>query len=127
MAFRRKIPVWFEITTLERNFENILESVSGRSATMGKDGPPISEEGLKVSVAEVEEGLPQKPKPRKFLLIRVTKFLRRTFSRQKDSPSPWYKLVRNALYLFTAAIVLAVIAVVFVTPSLPNLPPLLTL
>lgn len=89
---------------------------------MGKDDSPKLEEELRESVVvvEVEEGLPRNPKSSKFPLTRATKFLRRTFSRQKDSPSPWYKLVRNTLYLFTAAIVLAVIAVVFVKPSLPN-------
>ena len=83
---------------------------------MEKDSSLTPDEGLRVSVVEMEEGLPSKSKTRKQLLKRISKLFRRTFCLQEGSPSPWYKLFRNALYLLTAATVLAVIAVVFVSP-----------
>jgi len=107
-----QIKVWFETTTFEVDFENTPEKFPGRHARMEKDQSPRSEDGLRVRAVEIEEELPRKPKSRKALLRRTAKFLRRPFSRQKDSPSPWHKLVRNALYLLTAAVILAVVAVV---------------
>ena len=86
---------------------------------MEKDNSLTPDEGLRVSVVDMEEGLPARSITRKQLLQRISKIFRRIFCPQKDSPSPWYKLFRNALYLLTAATVLAVIAVVFVSPNFP--------
>ena len=78
--------------------------------------------GLKVSIVGMEEGLPQKPQPRKRLLKLITSRFPRPFSRYTDDEeSPWLKLFRRALYFFIASIVLAVIAVVSVHPPLSSL------
>ena len=90
---------------------------------MGKGAVSEREDGLRVSVAEMEEGIPKKPRAQKHLLKRITSPLKRLFSLNRDlkdsEESAWLKLFRRAFYVLSSAIVLAVIAVVCVNhPSL---------
>lgn len=90
---------------------------------MGNDIASKPEDGLRISVVEMEEGIPQKPQLQKHLLKRIKPPFQRLFRIRSDpedpKESPWLKLFRRALYLLSSAIVLAVIAIVFVThPSL---------
>jgi hypothetical protein len=67
---------------------------------------------LKVSVVDIEEGTrPSKSSQRLWSCISI---LQRSFHRRNDSEeSPWPKLVRKTLYLLTAVVGLATIAVMY--------------
>jgi len=70
--------------------------------------PEIQE--LKISVVDVEEGLPKYS--RKTRRSRLASNFRRVFDfRNKSDPSPWPQLIRRLIYLFTAALLLAIFAV----------------
>ena len=79
------------------------------------------EVGLKVSIVDLEEGLAQKPKLKCPLFKRIASILQRSFRLPDRSAeaqeSPWLKLFTRALYLLGSAIILAVVAVVFVNHS----------
>jgi len=81
---------------------------------MGRDLTDGVEPGLKVLVVDVEEGHPKSES--KSHLLRFTSVLRRSFNRQKSGESPWPRIVRHCLYLFTAALALAVIAIMYEAP-----------
>jgi hypothetical protein len=70
---------------------------------------------LKISVVDLEEGLPQYVPPEKRQRWReCVSLLRRSLHRRNPSEeSPWPKLVRRALYLFSSALVLFTIAVMY--------------
>ncbi len=78
--------------------------------------PEKSKPHVKVSVTsviDIEEGHPPISQPKVQRLHRFGLILRRPFlGRNISDESPWLKVARRALYLFTAVIVLAVIAVV---------------
>ena len=66
--------------------------------------------GLKVSVVDVEEGLPKYP--RNTRRSRLASNFRKAFDfRNKTGPSPWPLLIRRLIYLFSAALLLAIFAV----------------
>ena len=70
--------------------------------------PEIKE--LKVSVADVEEGLPKYS--RKTRRSRLASNFRLAFDfKNKPGPSPWPLLIRRLIYLFSAALLLAILAV----------------
>lgn len=89
-----------------------------RKTAMEKEVPLNPEDGLRISTVEMEAGLPQKPERKRQLLKRIASPFQRVFNLRGDpndpKQSPWLKLFRRALYLLSSAIVLAVIAVVFV-------------
>jgi hypothetical protein len=70
--------------------------------------PGVTE--LKISVVDIEEGLsksPFKSRPQ-----RLASSLRRVLDfRNKSEQSPWPLLVRRLIYLFSAALLLAILAV----------------
>jgi hypothetical protein len=67
----------------------------------------------KVSVVEVEVGLPRSPR-RNNRVQRFGSLARRTFQRGNPSEeSPWPQLVRRTLYLLTAALGLATIGFMY--------------
>jgi hypothetical protein len=67
---------------------------------------------LKVSVVDIEEG-PRPSRSRQRLRSCIS-ILQRSFHRRNDSEeSPWPKLVRKTLYLLTAIVGLAIIAVMY--------------
>ena len=72
---------------------------------------------LKVSVVDIEDGVgPSRSKQRLRSCISI---LQRSFRRRLDSEeSPWPKLVRRTLYLLTAVVGLATIAVMYEESSL---------
>jgi hypothetical protein len=67
---------------------------------------------LKVSVVDIEEGT--RPSRSGHRLRSCISILQRSFRRRNDSEeSPWPKLVRKTLYLLTAIVGLATIAVMY--------------
>jgi hypothetical protein len=79
----------------------------------GEGNPDDIEPGmkeLKVSVVDIEECISRPPrKPRRQQLAAT---LRRLVDfRNKSDPSPWPQLVRRLIYLFSAALLLAIFAV----------------
>jgi hypothetical protein len=75
-----------------------------------KDGiePGVNE--LKISVVDIEECLPKPPRGHR--RQRLASSLRRVFDfRNKSEQSPWPQLVRRLIYLFLAALLLAIFAV----------------
>ena len=86
---------------------------TGQCFTMGKEANDDIEPGMKefkVSVVDIEECISRPPrKPRRQQLAAN---LRRLLDfRNKSDPSPWPQLVRRLIYLFSAALLLAIFAV----------------
>jgi hypothetical protein len=76
------------------------------------EGKTAAEIMPKVSVVEVEAGLPRFPR-RNNRVQRFGSLVRRSFQRRNPSESPWPKLVRRTLYLLTAALGLATIGFMY--------------
>jgi hypothetical protein len=80
---------------------------------MGKEVKDEIEPGweeLKVSAVDIEECISRPPrKPRRQQLI--TNLRRLLDFRNKSDPSPWPQLVRRLIYLFSAALLLAIFAI----------------
>jgi hypothetical protein len=75
-----------------------------------KDGIGPGVEELKVSAVDIEECIARPPrKPRRQQLN--TNIRRLLDFRNKSDPSPWPQLVRRLIYLFSAALLLAIFAV----------------
>jgi hypothetical protein len=72
-----------------------------------------TEDEPKVSVTDMEEGVPRS-QGRKTRVRRFGSALRRSFQRRNQSEeSPWPKHVRRTLYLLTAALGLAIIGFMY--------------
>lgn len=76
-----------------------------------KDGIEREVTEFKISVADIEECIPISP--RKHRRQRLVLGLRRVFDfRNKSEQSPWPRLIRKLLLLFSAALLLGIFAVV---------------
>jgi hypothetical protein len=80
---------------------------------MGKEAKDNIEPGmkeLKVSVVDIEECISRRP--RKSRRQQLAANLRRLLDfRNNSDPSPWPQLIRRLIYLFSAALLLAIFAV----------------
>lgn len=90
---------------------------------MGNDISDKAEPEMKVTVIDIEEGLPRYVATEKQSRWRtcVSLFRRSLQRRNQSEESPWPKLIRHMLYLFATALVLFAIAVMY-EHQLPFLP-----